>query len=62
MSSQSTILNDRSVFWFYQIGADVIPANTKEKNTSESWSKCQDRSISEEIKKFRKKVNILTRT
>jgi len=60
MSSQSIILNDWSVFfWFYQIGADVIPANTKEKNTFESWSKCQDRSISEEIYKFRKKVNIL---
>ena len=31
MSPQSTILNEWSDFWYYQIGVNVIPANTKDK-------------------------------
>ena len=38
MSPQSTILNDWSDYWFFEIGVNVIPANTKDKNTFENWS------------------------
>ena len=52
---QSTILNDWSDFWFYDIGANVIPANTKEKHTSVFWSEYQNKSISDEVHETRKK-------
>ncbi len=55
MSPQSTILNDWSDFWFYEIGVNIIPANTREKNTSVGWSEYQNESIPEEVHEARKK-------
>jgi hypothetical protein len=55
MSPQSTILNDWSDYWFYEIGANVIPANTKDKNTFESWTNWKDQSIPVEVHESRKK-------
>jgi hypothetical protein len=55
MSPQSTILNDWSDFWYYDIGVNPIPANTKDKNTFESWTNWKDQSIPEEVHESRKK-------
>ena len=55
MSPQSTILNDWSDYWFYEIGVNVIPANTKDKNTFESWTNWKDQSIPVEVHESRKK-------
>ena len=32
-------------FWFYEIGVNVIPANTKEKTTYANWAQWQDKPI-----------------
>jgi hypothetical protein len=55
MTPQSTVLNDWSDYWYYEIGANVIPANTKDKNTFESWTNWKDQSIPEEVHESRKK-------
>jgi hypothetical protein len=55
MIPQSTILNDWSDFWFYEIGANIIPANTKEKSTFISWSEFQNKSIPDEVHDARKR-------
>ena len=55
MSPQSTVLNDWSDYWFYEIGANIIPANTIEKNTFVGWSEYQDKPIPKEIHESRKK-------
>ena len=55
MTPQSTILNDWSDYWYKEIGANVIPANTKDKNTFESWANWKDQSIPEEVHESRKK-------
>ena len=52
---QSTILNDSADFWFYDIGTNIIPANTREKNTSVGWSDYQNKSIPDEVHETRKK-------
>ena len=31
-------INQWANCWYYKIGVNVIPANTKEKNTFESWT------------------------
>src|SRR5215203_25141 len=54
-SPQSTILNEWSDYWFYEIGANIIPANTREKNTFIGWSECQGKPISNEVHESRKK-------
>jgi hypothetical protein len=41
-------LNEWADFWRYQIGVNVIPANTREKRTWIPWSKYQDDPIPEE--------------
>ncbi|HET9806775.1 MAG TPA: bifunctional DNA primase/polymerase, partial [Nitrososphaeraceae archaeon] len=41
-------------FWHYEIGPNVIPANTKEKNTFVGWSEYQEKSISDEVHESRK--------
>ena len=58
MSPQSTILNEWSDFWFYEIGANVIRANTKDKNTFESWTDLKDRSIPDQVHQSCKKMVI----
>src|SRR5213593_2012409 len=42
------VTNDWADFWFYKIGANVIPADTKNKNTSTTWAQWQGTSIPEE--------------
>ena len=55
MSPQSTILNDWSDFWHDEIGVNVIPANTKDKNTFESQTNWKHQSIPDHIHESRKK-------
>jgi DNA replicative helicase MCM subunit Mcm2 (Cdc46/Mcm family) len=42
-------------FWYYEIGVNIIPANTKEKITFVNWSECQNIPITEELHEIRKK-------
>ncbi len=44
-------------FWYYEIGVNVIPSNTKEKNTFESWTEWQNKPISDEVHQSRKKTD-----
>ena len=55
MSSTIAVMNASADFWFYDIGVNVIPANTKDKNTFESWTEWQTKSIANEIHEKRKK-------
>jgi putative DNA primase/helicase len=48
-------INDWADFWFYQIGVNVITADTKNKKTYENWLPWQDEPISEEEHELRKK-------
>ena len=41
--------------WYYDVGVNVIPANTKEKGTFENWLPWQDKSIPQELHEQRKK-------
>jgi hypothetical protein len=41
----STILNESADFWYYEIGVNVIPADTKNKTTFENWSQWKDKSM-----------------
>jgi hypothetical protein len=41
-------INDWADFWRYQVGVNVIPANTQEKKTSISWKQFQNSPVSEE--------------
>ena len=41
--------NNWSDFWRYNIGVNVIPADTKNKVTNVKWSEWQDRPIPEEV-------------
>lgn len=57
----TTILNLRSLnewsdFWYYDIGVNVIPANTKEKQIYENWLQWQEQSIPSEVHESRKKA------
>lgn len=47
--------NNQIDFWYYEIGVNVIPANTKTKEICENWLQWQDKSISEELYELRKK-------
>ena len=44
-SSEEQHYNDGADFWRYDIGANVIPANTRKKETYESWKQWQDKPI-----------------
>jgi hypothetical protein len=55
MPPQSTVLNDWSDYWYYEIGVNAIPANTKDKNTFESWANWKDQPIPVEVHESRKK-------
>jgi hypothetical protein len=48
-------INDWADFWYYEIGVNPFPANTKEKKTFENWSQYQDKSIPQELHEGRKK-------
>ena len=48
-------LNNSEDFWYYQIGVNVIPADTKNKQTYENWLQWQHNPIPIELHKQRKK-------
>jgi hypothetical protein len=41
--------NDWADFWRYNIGVNLIPANTRKKETYESWKEWQDKPIPQEL-------------
>ena len=51
----SNEINKCADFWHYQIGVNVIHADTKEKKTYENWLQWQDKPISDELHEQRKK-------
>ena len=48
-SEESKTINEWAEFWRYDIGVNVIPADTRRKVTYESWAEWQDKPISEEL-------------
>jgi putative DNA primase/helicase len=49
LTAEQNRINQSSDFWRYQIGINVIPADTKNKVPSIRWSQWQDKPIPEEI-------------
>jgi|SRR5215211_22608 len=47
-------INQWADFWYYKIGVNPIPANTKDKETFESWTPWQHKSIPIEVHEDRK--------
>ena len=47
--------NEWADFWYYEIGVNVIPADTEKKETYENWSQWQDKSIPDELYEQRKR-------
>jgi putative DNA primase/helicase len=45
ISSPITTLNESAEFWYYDIGVNPIPADTKNKITHENWSQWKDKSM-----------------
>ena len=43
-----TSTNDWAKFWYYDIGVNVIPANTREKKPMFGWKQLQNNPLSEE--------------
>jgi len=41
-------LNEGAKFWFYEVGVDVIPSDTKNKRPIVEWQKYQHTPMSEE--------------
>ncbi|HJT83420.1 MAG TPA: bifunctional DNA primase/polymerase [Nitrososphaeraceae archaeon] len=52
MTSQSTFLNHWSDYWYYKIGVNITPANTKEKRPFINWSEYQNKSIPEQLHNY----------
>lgn len=53
-------INQWTDYWYYKIGVNVIPANTKEKITYENWISWQDKPVPEELHNSEKRmVNIV---
>ena len=48
-SEESKTINEWADFWRYDIGVNVIPADTRRKVTYESWAEWQDKPIPEEL-------------
>jgi Bifunctional DNA primase/polymerase, N-terminal len=48
-NSNINSINDSADFWYYQIGVNVIPADTKNKQTGYNWSQCQEKPIPNEL-------------
>jgi hypothetical protein len=48
-------------FWRYQIGVNVIPANTKNKQVHTRWAEWQDKPIPEELHKQWKTQNAFSK-
>ncbi len=47
--SAPTTINDYADFWRYQIGVNVIPADTQNKKPVVPWDQWQDKPISDEL-------------
>jgi hypothetical protein len=56
ISKRNNIFNDWADFWFYEIGANIISANTQDKRTYEIWSENQNNPIPIEVHESRKKL------
>jgi hypothetical protein len=54
-NSNINSINDSADFWHYQIGVNVIPADTKNKQTGYNWSQCQEKPIPNEFHEQRKR-------
>ena len=54
-NSNINSINNWADFWYYQIGVNVIPADTKNKETYENWSQWQDKPIPDELHEQRKR-------
>jgi P4 family phage/plasmid primase-like protien len=54
-NSNINSINDWADFWYYDIGVNVIPADTKNKQTGYNWLQCQEKAIPDEIHEQRKK-------
>src|SRR5215207_2893500 len=54
-NSNLNSINDSADFWYYQIGVNVISADTKNKKTYENWLPWQDKPISEKEHELPKK-------
>ena len=52
----SNIFNESADYWYYNIGVNTIPADTKNKTIKISWKESQDKSIPIEIHESRKKL------
>jgi Bifunctional DNA primase/polymerase, N-terminal len=48
-STESNSINDFADYWRDHIGVNVIPANTRKKETYESWKEWQDKPILKEL-------------
>jgi hypothetical protein len=44
-NSNLNSINDSADFWYYQIGVNVIPADTENKEIYLNWSPWQDKPI-----------------
>ncbi len=55
MSNTTEVMNESADFWFYDTGVNVFPANTKDKNTFESWTEWQNKPIPDQVHESRKK-------
>ena len=53
-NSNINSINDSADFWHYQVGMNVILADTINKQTYENWSQWQDKPIPDELHEQRK--------
>ncbi|MGD1837822.1 MAG: hypothetical protein ACPKPY_07165 [Nitrososphaeraceae archaeon] len=53
--SNNLDINKWADFWFYQIGVNIISADTRRKTVCENWSSWQNKYIPKELHEFRKK-------
>ena len=49
------VMNQSADYWYKDIGVNVIPANTKDKNTFEKWSNWENQSIPDQLHEERKR-------
>ncbi|HJT84902.1 MAG TPA: bifunctional DNA primase/polymerase, partial [Nitrososphaeraceae archaeon] len=52
----SNIFNESADYWYYKIGVNTIPADTKNKAIKISWKESQEKSIPVDIHESRKKL------
>jgi hypothetical protein len=49
LAAEQNRINEFADFWRYDIGLNVITADTKNKTTHEKWSEWQDKPIAEKL-------------